>query len=190
MLGCAVEGFCSFRFQDTVWSSETPLAWCDWSCHLFRVFCRRNKMRQWLESQRRDAEIAQNLPLQINDKLIHDLHAACQPLDGWEVSTMAGGVTSDAKWHSRDFCRFCQQIDCPSAWHLFWECRAFEYLRSARPPLCRLEARLGWGQQGVSHCLKQMARIRRAAVKLRLSMSRNPDLPVPPDRGEGGGAPP
>ena len=187
-LGCTIEGPASYRFHDSVWSSETPLAWCDRLGHLLRNHWRKRKMETWLQSQRNDAEIARGLPLNITPKLVDDLHTACKSLDGWELSVMAGGVSCEAKWQSRDSCRFCQKAVCPSTWHLFWECQAFGHLRRFAAPENMLVARVGWGNEGVvTHWLKQMAQIRKAAVKLRLFLDRNQHPFVPPDPGGGGG---
>ena len=178
-LGCTVQSFGSYKFLDCEWSYQTPVAWCDRICHHLRTFWRKSKIESWLASQRNDAQIARGLPLLMTSKLVEDLHTACQSLDGWELSVMSGCVTSDAKWKSRDFCRFCNQFTCPSTFHLLWECQAFRHLRTFDPPACALQARLGWGPGGVSHVLRQMANVRQAAVKLRLSLDRNNPPPAP-----------
>ena len=180
-LGAAVQETGQFRFNTTVWSLDTPVGWMDRIAHLFRAHWRKQKLQLWLDSQRNDAVIARNIPLVFTDKLVDSLHKVSRDLQGHEISVASGGITTDAKYNTREFCNFCQQNQCPTTEHVLWTCVCFSDLRLVCRPACILTGRLGWGPKGFSlPVLRQMAQIRAQATKLYRAAAR-----IEGGRGEG-----
>jgi hypothetical protein len=103
---CHIVGVGRYTFAGSVWSLDTPVAWCDRLGHNFRSHWGVHKVAAWLQSKRLDAKLARELPLVVTAQLVERLHVACRHFNGHATSVMAGGLVSEAKWQSKTKCRF------------------------------------------------------------------------------------
>ena len=89
-----------------------------------------------------------------------------QKADGHTVAILCGGMLTEAVTCQFDrspvvhVCSLCKEPKVPSIFHVLWECKAFEALRTVGPPDCPVMQRLGWSHSvGSLTMIHQMAQI-------------------------------
>ena len=82
-LNCHIVGVGRYTFAGSVWSLDTPAAWCDRLGHNFRSHWMIQKVAAWLQSKRLDAKVARELPLVVTAQLVERLHVACRHFNGY-----------------------------------------------------------------------------------------------------------
>ena len=142
----------------------------------------------------------------VSSGLVSSLRSVAARASGHAVGVMTGGTLSDAAWTPsgplRQSCQACGLLVFASVEHLFWQCSAYDSLRSpgrVPPPALPLARRLGWSSPldptpALLLRLEQMAAIRRADVLGRRARPAwtppAPPAPAPPPEPGGAGLPP
>ena len=192
-------GGAGFSFSDRLAGRAAAL-------HDLRQSWRVCQFRLWLASSRRDAVAARAEGLVVSSGLVSSLRSVAARASGHAVGVMTGGTLSDAAWTPsgplRQSCQACGLLVFASVEHLFWQCSAYDSLRSpgrVPPPALPLARRLGWSSPldptpALLLRLEQMAAIRRADVLGRRARPAwtppAPPAPAPPPEPGGAGLPP
>ena len=104
--------------------------------HCFRQHWRLEKIKSWLYSQRRDAQLAQQQGLRPTLTLVDGLRRDAKTLDAWELGVACGGLHSEAQCDEAcrpTQCPHCFRNECPSTFHILWTCPRWTHLRVRTP---------------------------------------------------------
>ena len=183
-LNCTMTHPGSWSHSQGNWDTTAPLGFSGRLAHCFRQHWRLEKIKSWLYSQRRDAQLAQQQGLRPTLTLVDGLRRDAKTLDAWELGVACGGLHSEAQCDEAcrpTQCPHCFRNECPSTFHILWTCPRWTHLRVRTQPRNNpFLARMGWDQNGINkRLIRQFGAIRRehAAAKRLLS-------------GGGGGLPP
>ena len=175
-LNCTMTHPGSWSHSQGNWDTTAPLGFSGRLAHCFRQHWRLEKIKSWLYSQRRDAQLAQQQGLRPTLTLVDGLRRDAKTLDAWELGVACGGLHSEAQCDEAcrpTQCPHCFRNECPSTFHILWTCPRWTHLRVRTQPRNNpFLARMGWDQNGINkRLIRQFGAIRRehAATKRLLS---------------------
>ena len=164
------------------WSLRFSPALQNRAAHQLRDAWRLHRLKEWLgHPARRDSHLARSCRVRASPELVVYLRRLASKVDGHAISTMIGGLSTDARWcpagPQRDHCAICHSHVTPSVEHVFWQCPFFDEIRCQQPPRSALARRLGWSfptDESDAHVvarLLMLGNIRCAEVKHRRQRS-------------------
>ena len=136
-------------FGNRSWNLRSTQALQNRAAHQLREDWRLSRLREWLGHPTRiDSRLARASRVRASAELVAYLRRLAAKVDGHALSTMIGGLSTDARWcpagPQRDHCAICLSHTTPSVEHVFWQCPFFDEIRCQQPPRSALARRLGW----------------------------------------------
>ena len=131
------------------WNLHSTSALQNRASHQLREAWRLVRLKEWLGHPARiDSRLARASRVRASPALVVYLRRLAAKVDGHALSTMIGGLSTDARWSpagpQRDHCAICSSHVTPSVEHVFWQCPFFAEIRCQQPPRSALARRLGW----------------------------------------------
>ena len=163
-LNCTMDQTGSWSHSQGIWDTAAPVGFTGRLAHCFRQHWRLERLKSWLYSQRRDAQLAQQQGLQPTTVLVDAFRHTAKTLTAWVLGVACGGLHSEAQCDLAcrpTQCPHCHENSCPSTDHILWTCPCWAHLRVCPRPRNPFLARMGWDQSGINISLiRQFGAIR------------------------------